>query len=113
MYYVDYGSVFIYLTERCASYTHQIWLICYRKLYPRGAIRSSLLSSALSRILWRCGEGRRAVLALPSDSTMITGGGRYKSDGITETVRITQLYVPNFLLLINFDLFMALNNGQE
>ena len=49
-------------------------------------MRSRVLASAISKLLWKCGEGKRAVLALPSDTTIITGGGRYKPDKITETV---------------------------
>ena len=45
-----------------------------------------MLASAISKLLWKCGEGKRAVLALPSDTTIITGGGRYKPDKITEAV---------------------------
>ena len=59
---------------------------CFRKLSPHAEVRCCMLSLAISKILWRCGEEKCAVLVLPGESTMLTGGGRYKSDGITENV---------------------------
>jgi len=56
-----------------------------KKLSLSPDVRSRILARAISKMLWRCGEEKRAVLALPSDTTIITGGGRYKPDHITET----------------------------
>jgi len=69
-------------------------IILYRKLSPSNTLRSKLLAVAISKLLWRCGEEKRAVLALPGDTSMISGAGRYKPDGITERV---SHYVPPYL----------------
>jgi len=57
-----------------------------RRLQPKREVRSCQLADTLSRILWMCGDGKQAVVTLAANDTIISGGGRYKSDGITETV---------------------------
>ncbi|XP_067946481.1 probable ubiquitin carboxyl-terminal hydrolase MINDY-4 [Watersipora subatra] len=57
-----------------------------RKLSPHSNVRSELLANAISKVLWKCGEGKKVVYALPGDSTIFSGGGRFRPDGITENL---------------------------
>ncbi|CAH3189570.1 unnamed protein product, partial [Porites lobata] len=48
--------------------------------------RTKALTSAISEILWRAGDSRGAVVALPTGGSNVFGAGRYKSDQLTEAL---------------------------
>ncbi|XP_006816566.1 putative ubiquitin carboxyl-terminal hydrolase MINDY-4 [Saccoglossus kowalevskii] len=55
-------------------------------LEPTNHERSTCLAHAITDILWRAGEKKQAILALPSGRSIFSGGGRYKPDHLTETL---------------------------
>ncbi|XP_070566145.1 probable ubiquitin carboxyl-terminal hydrolase MINDY-4 isoform X2 [Ptychodera flava] len=55
-------------------------------LEPTMEERSQALGEAIADILWRAGEKKQAVIALPSGRSIFSGGGRYKPDQLTETL---------------------------
>uniref|UniRef100_A0A8C0H694 Ubiquitin carboxyl-terminal hydrolase MINDY n=1 Tax=Chelonoidis abingdonii TaxID=106734 RepID=A0A8C0H694_CHEAB len=67
-----------------------------RCLQPSDAHRTKCLSLAVADILWRAGGNEKAVVALSSGRQQFTPAGKYKADGIFETVRF---YVAMGLIL--------------
>uniref|UniRef100_A0A8D2QTZ0 Ubiquitin carboxyl-terminal hydrolase MINDY n=1 Tax=Zosterops lateralis melanops TaxID=1220523 RepID=A0A8D2QTZ0_ZOSLA len=59
-----------------------------RCLQPSEAHRTKCLSLALADVLWRAGGHEKALVALPSGRQQFTPTGKYKADGILETVRL-------------------------
>uniref|UniRef100_A0A8C2TE94 Ubiquitin carboxyl-terminal hydrolase MINDY n=1 Tax=Coturnix japonica TaxID=93934 RepID=A0A8C2TE94_COTJA len=59
-----------------------------RCLQPSEAHRTKCLTMAIADILWRAGGNEKAVVALPSGRQQFTPIGKYKADGILETVRL-------------------------
>ncbi len=62
-------------------------------LSPTDAERGRALAAALAQVLARCAEGEgheggRLTFVLPSAKTHFTGVGRYRADGVTETLVI-------------------------
>ncbi|XP_018764694.2 probable ubiquitin carboxyl-terminal hydrolase MINDY-4 isoform X5 [Serinus canaria] len=57
-----------------------------RCLQPSEALRTKCLSLALADILWRAGGHEKALVALPSGRQQFTPTGKYKADGILETL---------------------------
>ncbi|XP_039921416.1 probable ubiquitin carboxyl-terminal hydrolase MINDY-4 isoform X2 [Hirundo rustica] len=57
-----------------------------RCLQPSEAHRTKCLSLALADILWRAGGHEKALVALPSGRQQFTPTGKYKADGILETL---------------------------
>ncbi|NXP25685.1 MINY4 hydrolase, partial [Scytalopus superciliaris] len=57
-----------------------------RCLQPSEVHRTKCLSLAIADILWRAGGHERAVVALPSGRQQFTPIGKYKADGILETL---------------------------
>ncbi|XP_066057792.1 probable ubiquitin carboxyl-terminal hydrolase MINDY-4 isoform X2 [Chamaea fasciata] len=57
-----------------------------RCLQPSEAHRTKSLSLALADILWRAGSHEKALVALPSGRQQFTPTGKYKADGILETL---------------------------
>ncbi|XP_056340994.1 probable ubiquitin carboxyl-terminal hydrolase MINDY-4 isoform X2 [Oenanthe melanoleuca] len=57
-----------------------------RCLQPSEALRTRCLSLALADVLWRAGGHQRALVALPSGRQQFTPTGKYKADGILETL---------------------------
>ncbi|XP_037069224.1 probable ubiquitin carboxyl-terminal hydrolase MINDY-4 [Pollicipes pollicipes] len=55
---------------------------------PAPEEQRAALAAAITEILWKCGHGTGAVVALSSGRSQFPGGGRYKSDGITETLQL-------------------------
>ncbi|XP_022080106.1 probable ubiquitin carboxyl-terminal hydrolase MINDY-4 [Acanthaster planci] len=53
-------------------------------LQPTSQVCSECLTQAICDIVWRAGEKRQAVIALPSTRAQFTPSGRYKPDGLTE-----------------------------
>ncbi|KAF2985814.1 hypothetical protein EK904_014941 [Melospiza melodia maxima] len=53
---------------------------------PSEAHRTKCLSLALADILWRAGGHEKALVALPSGRQQFTPTGKYKADGILETL---------------------------
>ncbi|NWR70452.1 MINY4 hydrolase, partial [Centropus unirufus] len=57
-----------------------------RCLQPSEAHRTKCLTMALAGILWRAGGNEKAIVALPSGRQQFTPIGKYKADGILETL---------------------------
>ncbi|NXI41523.1 MINY4 hydrolase, partial [Galbula dea] len=57
-----------------------------RCLQPSEAHRTRCLTMAIADILWRAGGNERAIVALPSGRQQFTPIGKYKADGILETL---------------------------
>lgn len=57
-----------------------------RCLQPSEVHRTKCLTMALADILWRAGGNEKAVVALPSGRQQFTPIGKYKADGILETL---------------------------
>ncbi|XP_072010542.1 probable ubiquitin carboxyl-terminal hydrolase MINDY-4 isoform X2 [Engystomops pustulosus] len=57
-----------------------------RPLQPSDTLRTSCLCKALDDILWRAGNGREATVALSSGRQHFSPAGRYKADGILESL---------------------------
>lgn len=57
-----------------------------KKLQPSSRERTKALTSAISEILWRAGDSRGAVVALPTGGSNVFGAGRYKPDQLTEAL---------------------------
>eukprot|EP00057_Strongylocentrotus_purpuratus_P007696 XP_011662170.1 PREDICTED: protein FAM188B [Strongylocentrotus purpuratus] len=50
--------------------------------------RIKCLVQAICDIVWRAGQKRNAVIALPAIKPHFPGGGRYKNDGLTEMINL-------------------------
>ncbi|XP_040287293.1 probable ubiquitin carboxyl-terminal hydrolase MINDY-4 [Bufo bufo] len=57
-----------------------------RPLQPSDALRTSCLYKALADVLWRAGDGKEAVVTLSSGRQQFSPAGRYKADGILESL---------------------------
>ncbi|XP_074607828.1 putative ubiquitin carboxyl-terminal hydrolase MINDY-4 isoform X1 [Acropora palmata] len=57
-----------------------------KKLHPSLRERTKALASAISEILWRAGDNKRATVALATGGSNVFGAGRYKPDQLTETL---------------------------
>ncbi|KAM9287794.1 putative ubiquitin carboxyl-terminal hydrolase MINDY-4 [Cariama cristata] len=57
-----------------------------RCLQPSEVHRTKCLSMAIADILWRAGGNEKAIVALPSGRQQFTPIGKYKADGILETL---------------------------
>ncbi|XP_030405831.1 probable ubiquitin carboxyl-terminal hydrolase MINDY-4 [Gopherus evgoodei] len=57
-----------------------------RCLQPSDAHRTKCLTLAIADILWRAGGNEKAVVALSSGRQQFTPAGKYKADGIFETL---------------------------
>ncbi|XP_040147751.2 putative ubiquitin carboxyl-terminal hydrolase MINDY-4 isoform X4 [Ictidomys tridecemlineatus] len=62
---------------------------CARQLQPSDTHRTRCLTLAIADILWRAGGRQRAVVALSSGSEQFSPTGKYKADGVLETVRLS------------------------
>ncbi|NXE07589.1 MINY4 hydrolase, partial [Lophotis ruficrista] len=57
-----------------------------RCLQPSEVHRTKCLTMAIADILWRAGGNEKAIVALPSGRQLFTPVGKYKADGILETL---------------------------
>nr|XP_009506787.1 PREDICTED: protein FAM188B [Phalacrocorax carbo] len=57
-----------------------------RCLQPSEVHRTKCLTMAIADILWRAGGSEKAIVALPSGRQQFTPIGKYKADGILETL---------------------------
>ncbi|XP_005150072.2 probable ubiquitin carboxyl-terminal hydrolase MINDY-4 isoform X1 [Melopsittacus undulatus] len=57
-----------------------------RCLQPSEAHRTKCLTMAIADILWRAGSNEKAIVALPSGRQQFIPIGKYKADGILETL---------------------------
>ncbi|XP_025928339.1 probable ubiquitin carboxyl-terminal hydrolase MINDY-4 [Apteryx rowi] len=57
-----------------------------RSLQPSEVHRTKCLTMAIADILWRAGGNEKAIVALPSGKQQFTPIGKYKADGILETL---------------------------
>uniref|UniRef100_W5MTC4 Ubiquitin carboxyl-terminal hydrolase MINDY n=1 Tax=Lepisosteus oculatus TaxID=7918 RepID=W5MTC4_LEPOC len=58
------------------------------KLQPSKSTRTKCLILAVAEILWRAGEKKRATIAISSGRKHFVPAGRYKADGILETITL-------------------------
>ncbi|NWU67381.1 MINY4 hydrolase, partial [Pterocles burchelli] len=59
-----------------------------RCLQPSEVHRTKCLTMAIAGILWRAGGNEKAIVALPSGRQQFTPVGKYKADGILETLML-------------------------
>lgn len=64
---------------------------CARQLQPSDAHRTHCLALAIADILWRAGGHERAVVTLPSGTQQFIPTGKYKADGVLETLTLHTL----------------------
>ncbi|XP_018886661.3 probable ubiquitin carboxyl-terminal hydrolase MINDY-4 isoform X5 [Gorilla gorilla gorilla] len=64
---------------------------CARGLQPSDAHRTRCLVLALADIVWRAGGRERAVVALASRTQQFSPTGKYKADGVLETLTLHSL----------------------
>ncbi|XP_047550375.1 probable ubiquitin carboxyl-terminal hydrolase MINDY-4 isoform X1 [Lutra lutra] len=61
---------------------------CVRQLQPSNARRSHCLALAIADIVWRAGGRERAVVTLASGTQQFSPTGKYKADGVLETLTL-------------------------
>ncbi|XP_076976636.1 putative ubiquitin carboxyl-terminal hydrolase MINDY-4 isoform X2 [Tamandua tetradactyla] len=64
---------------------------CARQLQPSNAHRTHCLALAIADILWRAGSQERAVVTLASETQQFSPTGKYKADGVLETLILHSL----------------------
>ncbi|KAH0510282.1 Protein FAM188B [Microtus ochrogaster] len=64
---------------------------CNLRLQPSDAQRTHCLALAIADILWRAGGREQAVVALPSGTPHFSPTGKYKADGVLETLTLYSL----------------------
>ncbi|XP_036103105.1 probable ubiquitin carboxyl-terminal hydrolase MINDY-4 [Molossus molossus] len=64
---------------------------CARQLHPSNAHRTHCLALAIADILWRAGDHKRAVVTLASGTQQFIPLGKYKADGVLETLTLHSL----------------------
>ncbi|XP_062035133.1 probable ubiquitin carboxyl-terminal hydrolase MINDY-4 isoform X2 [Lepus europaeus] len=72
---------------------------CARRLQPSDAHRTRCLALAIADILWRAGGRERAVVTLASGTQQFSPTGKYKADGVLETLTLHSLTCYEELLL--------------
>ncbi|KAM6152075.1 putative ubiquitin carboxyl-terminal hydrolase MINDY-4 [Erethizon dorsatum] len=58
------------------------------QLQPSDALRTRCLALAIADILWRAGSRKRAVVTLASGTQQFSPTGKYKADGVLETLTL-------------------------
>ncbi|XP_003467914.1 probable ubiquitin carboxyl-terminal hydrolase MINDY-4 isoform X2 [Cavia porcellus] len=58
------------------------------QLQPSDALRTRCLALAIADILWRAGRRKRAVITLASGEQQFSPTGKYKADGVLETLML-------------------------
>lgn len=61
---------------------------CAMQLQPSDALRTRCLALAFADILWRAGSQKRAVVTLASGTQQFSPTGKYKADGVLETLTL-------------------------
>ncbi|XP_027430588.1 probable ubiquitin carboxyl-terminal hydrolase MINDY-4 isoform X1 [Zalophus californianus] len=64
---------------------------CVRQLQPSNARRTHCLALAIADIVWRAGGHKRAVVTLASGTQQFSPTGKYKADGVLETLTLHSL----------------------
>ncbi|XP_032499925.1 probable ubiquitin carboxyl-terminal hydrolase MINDY-4 isoform X1 [Phocoena sinus] len=64
---------------------------CARQLQPSNALRTRCLALAIADIVWRAGGHKRAVVTLASRTQQFSPTGKYKADGVLETLILHSL----------------------
>ncbi|XP_021564132.1 probable ubiquitin carboxyl-terminal hydrolase MINDY-4 [Carlito syrichta] len=64
---------------------------CAWRLDPSDAHRTHCLVLAIADIVWRAGDRERAVITLASETEQFSPAGKYKADGVLETVILYNL----------------------
>ncbi|XP_029781421.1 probable ubiquitin carboxyl-terminal hydrolase MINDY-4 isoform X1 [Suricata suricatta] len=64
---------------------------CIRQLQPSNARRTHCLALAIADIVWRAGGHQRAVVTLASGTQHFSPAGKYKADGVLETLTLHSL----------------------
>ena len=55
-------------------------------LRPSEITQRETLAAAIAELLWKVGEGRRAILAIPEANPVFEASVRFSMDGLTEKV---------------------------
>eukprot|EP00795_Rhopilema_esculentum_P008431 gene8431-14412_t len=74
---------------------------------PSARERTKALVESAANILWRAGGRKGASIVTPSGKSKFLGGGRYKTDGLTETLTINDFNSEE-----NLKAFISQNVGQ-
>ncbi|XP_005377564.1 PREDICTED: protein FAM188B [Chinchilla lanigera] len=61
---------------------------CSVQLQPSDALRTRCLALAIADILWRAGSRKQAVVTLASGTQQFSPTGKYKADGVLETLTL-------------------------
>ncbi|CAL1593608.1 unnamed protein product [Knipowitschia caucasica] len=64
---------------------------CFNKLRPSNSTRRKCLVLAIAEILWRAGEEKQVIVAMNSGSKHFIPAGKYKSDGVLESILLFTL----------------------
>ncbi|XP_060051782.1 probable ubiquitin carboxyl-terminal hydrolase MINDY-4 isoform X2 [Erinaceus europaeus] len=64
---------------------------CVRQLQPSNSRRTHCLALAIADIVWRAGGQQRAVITLSSGTQQFSPTGKYKADGVLETLTLHSL----------------------
>ncbi|KAK2548330.1 putative ubiquitin carboxyl-terminal hydrolase MINDY-4 [Acropora cervicornis] len=86
LYGLEYGIVQLKGGPCGVLASVQGFVLKHLKLHPSLRERTKALASAISEILWRAGDNKRATVALATGGSNVFGAGRYKPDQLTETV---------------------------
>ncbi|PKU31998.1 hypothetical protein llap_17698 [Limosa lapponica baueri] len=89
---------------KLALIRQSIWAVGLGCLQPSEVHRTKCLTMAIADILWRAGGNEKAIVALPSGRQQFTPVGKYKADGILETL-INSAYFYWSAVKVNMDPF--------
>ena len=60
-------------------------------LRPSEMTQRETLAAAIAELLWKVGEGRRAILAIPEANPVFEASVRFSMDGLTEKVTALEI----------------------
>ena len=69
-------------------------------LRPSEITQRETLAAAIAELLWKVGEGRRAILAIPEANPVFEASVRFSMDGLTE--KVSELKIGDVFVLIVF-----------
>ena len=66
-------------------------------LRPSEITQRETLAAAIAELLWKVGEGRRAILAIPEANPVFEASVRFSMDGLTE--KVSKLKIGDVLII--------------
>ena len=69
-------------------------------LRPSEMTQRETLAAAIAELLWKVGEGRRAILAIPEANPVFEASVRFSMDGLTE--KVTALEIRRSIINLMF-----------